>query len=108
MRILVVEDEPKMAALIRRAHDLGKITDRQYREFQVRLAKLGWRTLEPGELPPEEPSAVDRLIALRRQEQGATDEQLAQLAGMTPTAFARHYLRQVDPPRPILRLELDD
>lgn len=97
-----------MAALIRRAHDLGKITDRQYREFQVRLAKLGWRTLEPVELAPEKPSVVDRVIAMRRQVQGSTDEDLAEMAAMTPAAFARHYLPQASQARPILRLEFGD
>lgn len=99
-----------MAALIRRAHNVGTISDRQYREFQVRLGKLGWRTSEPGDVTREAPSVVDKLIALQRSEHGYSDEDLARLAGMTEEAFRRHYLASSTTPAPRaqLRLALDE
>ncbi|WBU37357.1 helix-turn-helix domain-containing protein [Homoserinibacter sp. YIM 151385] len=99
-----------MAALIRRAHDLETISDRQYREFQVRLGKLGWRTSEPGDVARENPSVVDKIIALQRSEHDYSDDDLARLAGMTEAAFRRHYLAAPEfaATRPPLRLALDE
>lgn len=99
-----------MAALIRRAHDLQTISDRQYREFQVRLGKLGWRKSEPGDVAREAPSVVDKIIALQRSEHDYSDDELARLAGMTEAAFRRHYLAPstTPPPRAQLRLALDE
>ena len=92
-----------VAALIRRSHDLDIISDRQYREFQIRLNRLGWRQVEPGTLQAEHPSTVDRLIRAR-QDDGESVEELAALALMTPDAFQRHYLTATQPRRS-LRLE---
>ncbi len=99
-----------MAALIRRAHDLETISDRQYREFQVRLGKLGWRTSEPGDVARENPSVVDKIIELQRHEHDYSDDDLARLAGMTEAAFRRHYLAapETAATRPQLRLALDE
>lgn len=78
--------------LIQRAKDLGCISDRQFKEFRVRLSRMGWHSSEPVDLPAEEPSVVPRAIAIHRSEHGHTDEQLAQTALMTLEAFRRHYL----------------
>lgn len=99
-----------IAALVRRAHTLQVISDRQYREFQVRLGKLGWRANEPGEIPMESPTIVDRIIELQRGRHDYSDGQLAKLAGMTEAAFQRHYLPSptADAPQAQLRLALDE
>ncbi|ACV79040.1 helix-turn-helix domain-containing protein [Nakamurella multipartita] len=106
---LKIEWGMSMAALIRRAHDLETITDRQYREFQVRLGKLGWRTSEPGDVARESPSIVNKIIALQRREHEYSDDELARLAGMTEPAFQRYFL--ADPGssgQPPLRLDLHE
>lgn len=99
-----------MAALIRRAHDIDTISDRQYREFQVRLGKLGWRTGEPGEVARETPTSVDKVIDLHRTHNKHDDGELARLARMTEASFRRHYLPGDETPaaRTPLRLALDD
>lgn len=111
-RLLSLKNEwgMSMAALIRRAHDLATITDRQYREFQVRLGKLGWRKSEPGEVPDETPMSVKKIIDLQRRHNGYDDGELARLAGMTESAFRRHYLSDssASEERTTLRLALDD
>jgi Zn-dependent peptidase ImmA (M78 family) len=78
--------------LIQRAKDLGCISDRQFKEFRIRLSRMGWHTSEPVDLPSEAPSIMQRAISVHLSEHGYTDEQLAQTALMTPAAFRRHYL----------------
>lgn len=48
-----------ISALIRRAFDLEIISDRQYRQFQIRLNQLGWRDVEPGGLRVGDPRDTD-------------------------------------------------
>jgi len=83
-----------VSALIRRAKDLDIISDRQYREFQIKLGRLGWRTFEPGTLPPERPATLARVIDVHRREHGYSDTDLAHAAVMRPASFAHHYLPQ--------------
>lgn len=53
-------------ALIRRAHDLKIITDRQYTYLFEQLSVRGWRTKEPEnlDLPIEKPQGLRRMIEL--------------------------------------------
>lgn len=57
-----------MAALVKRAQELGEITPRQYRFIIMRMNKLGFRTSEPPELdvPPEEPLLLSEILKLYR------------------------------------------
>ena len=41
--------------LVRRARDLGIITQRRYRYLFEQIGARGWRTKEPGEVPAERP-----------------------------------------------------
>lgn len=94
-----------IAALVRRAKDVGAITDRQYREFQLQLSRLGWRTLEPVALPAEQPSTIDRIVATHRDQHQYSDADLAAVAQMTPAAFTKHYAPPVrNRPTTTLRL----
>lgn len=51
-------------SLIRRAHDLDVISDRQYRYLFEQVARRGWRTHEPDNLaiPVERPRAVRKIV----------------------------------------------
>lgn len=80
-----------IAALIRRAHDLDEISDRQYRQFQIRLNQLGWKQAEPGSLPAEAPRTLSRVMEVHLTDHGYTAEDLAKAAGMLPTSFNDHY-----------------
>lgn len=90
-----------VAALIRRAYSLGIISDRQYREFNIKLNRLNWKKVEPGLLPPETPSTLKQVVTMR-QRAGDTADQLAAAAKMTVRSFLRYFTDQ--PPR---RLALD-
>jgi Zn-dependent peptidase ImmA (M78 family)/transcriptional regulator with XRE-family HTH domain len=94
-----------IAALIRRAHDLGEISERQYRQFQIRLNQLGWREVEPGALPAETPSTLTRVMGVHLAEHGYTVEELAKTAGMLPGTFQAHYRPPGDEP-PVTALRL--
>lgn len=95
-----------IAALIRRAYDLDLISERQYREFQIKLGRLGWRTVEPGTVPAETPRTLTSVIGVHVADHDYTVHDLARAAVMTDDAFARNYLprRSDDAPRTQLRL----
>lgn len=86
-----------VAALVRRAHDLGEIGDATYKDFQIRMSKLGWRRSEPGTVDPEVPTLVPRLIELRQKEQGLSTAELADLALMDEAVFRRYFLGETEP-----------
>lgn len=94
-----------IAALIRRAHDLGEISDRQYREFQIRINQLGWKKVEPGVLPAEEPRTLTRVMEVHLADHGYTIDELAKTAGMLTAPFKTHYHPpSQEPPATPLRL----
>jgi len=65
-----------MAALIRRARDLGAISDYRYKELNIELSKAGWRSREPVEVPPERPSLLREVVS-RLREKGLDDQSIA-------------------------------
>ena len=70
-----------MAALIRRARDLGAISDYRYKELNIEMSKSGWRTREPVDIPAERPSLVSGAIAQLRGK-GLDDEAIAERGRM--------------------------
>jgi hypothetical protein len=48
--------------LVRRAYDLGALTEASYRRANIRLRQFGQE--EPAELPPEVPTLLNRSIEL--------------------------------------------
>lgn len=95
-----------VSALIRLAKDLQIITDRQYREFQIKLGRLGWRTLEPGTLTPERPHTLEKVMKVHQQEHQYSLHDLAQAAVMPDEAFRRHYQPESSEPRRATPLRL--
>jgi Zn-dependent peptidase ImmA (M78 family) len=89
-----------MAALIQRAFDLECISANQFKSFRIRLNQYGWARREPGDVPPESPSALDAMIDIRLREHGYNEGEVAALALMLPEPFRRHYLadRDTSPP----------
>lgn len=82
-----------LAALIRRAHDLGGISDRQYRMFNIELNKLpGGRKREPGEFDSEKPRLMKYLLDYFRDELQYTQDELLRLMVITDEKFRVEYL----------------
>lgn len=77
--------------LIQPARDLACISDRQFKEFRIRLGRMGWNTSEPVDLGAEHPSLIADTIHGRLGAEDASLEELAEQALMTPEAFVRHY-----------------
>ncbi len=73
-----------MAAIARRAKELGSITERQYRSLVMRLNRLGFRTNEPPELnvAPEDPSLLSEMFELYRRDLDYSQSELASLLGV--------------------------
>lgn len=80
-----------IAALVRRARDVGAISDSEYRSLNIEISAAGMRKSEPVELPPETPSLArtaiqDRLAA------GETLEQIAAAALVSAADLQARYM----------------
>jgi hypothetical protein len=95
-----------VAALIRRARDLGIISERQYREFNIKLRRLSWHVTEPGTLTPETPATLRRVQQVHLDAHDYDVDDLATAARMNPGPFRRYYQPPVPDPKPATRLRL--
>ncbi len=82
-----------MSAIIRRAHDLELLSDRQYRYLYTELSKRGYRKCEPIEIEPEQPELFDEIIKVHRSELRRTPRQLGGLLGMHEDQFKEQFWR---------------
>lgn len=83
-----------IAALAHRAHVLGALSDWQYRQLQVELSALGYRTNEPGPLTPERPAFVPSLAQRLMRQSSYTASDLARLTYLSEQEFAELYLSE--------------
>jgi Zn-dependent peptidase ImmA (M78 family) len=81
-----------MAAIARRAHTLGAVSDWQYRQLNVELSTLGYRTAEPTTVAPEQPAAVGQLVHDLGSSRELSVTDLAQIAGLLEQEFTDLYL----------------
>jgi Zn-dependent peptidase ImmA (M78 family)/transcriptional regulator with XRE-family HTH domain len=80
-----------MSAILMRAEQLGKISERQARYLWYQMGKLGYRTREPEVgLPPEVPTVFQNMIEVHRTALNYTVSQLSHLL-----ALHEHELRSV-------------
>ncbi len=79
-----------IAALVRRARDLGTITVRQYRYLFMQLGRLGYRKVEPAPLDPEEPTVLADALSVHRAN-GLSEEELARVARIRPRELRARY-----------------
>jgi Zn-dependent peptidase ImmA (M78 family) len=77
--ILKQEWKASMAAIVRRARDLGKINERKYRSLLTALNAQGIRMVEPFPIEMEEPRAIRAIVDLHRKELGYDNFDLAKL-----------------------------
>ncbi|MFO0957374.1 MAG: XRE family transcriptional regulator [Isosphaeraceae bacterium] len=82
-----------MASIIRKARDLDKITERQYRSLMLDMSRLGYRKCEPVPLPPEEPAMFREILELHRTTYGRDVDALSSLLGLYPHQFVGLYGR---------------
>lgn len=92
-----------MASLIYRAHEIGCLGERQYRNMNIQLSTLpGGRKNEPGEFTPEQPRLLRHVLDHFVDEFGYTREQLQELLVITPDRLASDYFGESNSPvRPV-------
>jgi Zn-dependent peptidase ImmA (M78 family) len=82
-----------LAALIRQAHLLGAISDRQYKTFNIQLSNLpGGRKHEPGEFDPEQPRLMHHIVDHYRHEIGYSLEEVRKVMVTTTEDLNECYL----------------
>lgn len=104
-------------AMVRRLHQLGRITDWQYRSWMIDLSERGFRSSEPGGLPHEQSALLRKVLAFAREDGWSVDKIAADvgipkhdlseaLVGLTVTSVATGDSRSVAaaPAATILRL----
>lgn len=89
-----------IAALIRRAYDLGAITERQYRALYEQMAQQGYRIEEPYPIAIEQPTLLKEVFDAHTGELGYSMTELAAIFGLYEDELRAVY----SPHRPILRL----
>lgn len=84
-RLMVLKTHWKasMQAILIRARDLKRMSDRSYRYYQIELSKRGWRSAEPIEIDSvEEPRLFRNLLRSHTGELGYSSEELADIFGI--------------------------
>jgi Zn-dependent peptidase ImmA (M78 family)/transcriptional regulator with XRE-family HTH domain len=79
-----------MAALVRRARDLGTINDYQYKQLNIEFSKSGYRTREPEPMECERPRLVTAIVDERRRA-GESLESLADMTYMSVEDFTAEF-----------------
>lgn len=75
-------------AMVRRLHQLGRVSDWQYRTWMIDLTKQGFRSSEPGGMPNEQSELLGQVMTLARQD-GLGLEKVARECGIpTPDLVA--------------------
>ncbi|SRR6266699_1419178 len=93
-----------MAALLKRAEDLGIITPNRARYLWAQMAKAGYKTREPVELDikGEVPKLLHELVETHLDDLGYNETELQELLALNKDEFKAQYLQ--DPSRPFLRI----
>lgn len=83
-----------MGAILKRAADLNKITERQTRYLWTQMSKAGYRTQEPQELelPSEKPRILDEIINVHQGELQYSFPDLSSALNLNTEEFRRLYL----------------
>ncbi|OMF17066.1 hypothetical protein BK131_03585 [Paenibacillus amylolyticus] len=84
-----------MGSILKKASDLGKITERQSRYFWMQMNKLGYRTVEPPELcpPKEKPFLLDEIIKLHQNELNYSVKDMSTAMDLNPIEFQSLYMK---------------
>lgn len=83
-------------ALIRRAKDLNKITERQYRSLNAELSSLGHKVREPNPLPLEKSTLIKEVVDTYINELGYSVGELARLLRIHEREVRSLYMQDDD------------
>jgi Zn-dependent peptidase ImmA (M78 family)/DNA-binding XRE family transcriptional regulator len=82
-----------MQALIRRARDVGRISDADYSRLFRQVASLGMRKNEPVSILPEAPELADKIIAEFQRENRCSTAEISAVLDLHVDEFMRLYGR---------------
>jgi len=80
-----------MAALIKRAEWLEKISPSHAKRLWIQMAKLGYKTREPMELPAEEPTVFRDMVDFHIDHLGYSDDDAASVVHLPTETFVSQY-----------------
>lgn len=81
-----------MQSIIRRALDLGVITEQTRRNFQIRFSQEKWNKNEPIPLPFEIPSLINSTINLYKNELNYSNEDLQRIMRINKSDFSEWFM----------------
>lgn len=84
-------------AIIKAAHDRGLIPAERYTSLYKQISARGWRRDEPDAVPVEQPTIWPAVLDVQRSRHGYTDEELAQIARLTPDDLSALFPRDFAP-----------
>lgn len=82
-----------LAALVRRGRDVGRLTEQEYRQWNMHLSTSGMHRREPDPTERENPTALTTAIR-KFLDEGASIEDLARSAHMYPREFQLTFLQE--------------
>ena len=82
-----------MSALLRRAADLGTLTQRTKQYLWTQMGMPGDRNYEPVEIPSEAPTLLKELLDFHRERLGHDAQELAKIMRANESALMEKYLR---------------
>jgi Zn-dependent peptidase ImmA (M78 family)/DNA-binding XRE family transcriptional regulator len=93
-----------MQALIYKAWQTGKMSDRMFKHYNIEMSKRGWKKIEPVEADHlrEEPTTLRGIISAHLDDLGYSLEELSEIFGLVEEDVLSLY--PVERPRPRLRL----
>jgi Zn-dependent peptidase ImmA (M78 family)/DNA-binding XRE family transcriptional regulator len=91
-----------MQAIIRAAHNRGRIDRARYTSLFKQLSARQWRTVEPDAVPLERPHLWPEVLRVHRESHGYTDADLAEIARVDARLLAELFPENFVA-RPILR-----
>lgn len=83
-----------MAALLQRATELAKLTERKARYLWMQMGKVGYRAHEPIDIPIEEPTLLQELISTHQNELHYSLSELSQMLAIHDHELRSMYLGQ--------------
>lgn len=82
-----------LSALIRRGKDIGRLTEQEYRQWNIHLSTTGMHRREPEPAERENPAALTAAVRMSLAA-GASVEELASRAHMYPREFEQTFLQE--------------
>ena len=85
-----------MHALVRRAKDLGAISQQQYRNLQIYFSKKGYIKREPVQLPIENPFMWEEILKLYKTELKYSDDDLMSVMRINKSDYDNWFVKRLN------------